>query len=273
MGPQIAKYSPRTNMEQLEEAFRNRWVHGFNTRSPWYYVDKIISEHYAQFRPIPWFIGEYGANSQTKAQIQIDLEAMDRRAQDGGDFLGSTFFQFQTDYQNGGLAKNFGIFGLGSRIIGQTGEICDQSNPCAIWPVHCLTTDLTWLPGAQAERASAVASAWGGYVGGTCRGYRRLEETRAVTKLACQFDASAVSGGAGAAQNHLGSDAFEQKMVARTTKILGEKSPALHGELRLVPHDIDTRAKSPDEAGDMPNGSPARRAWKSVVAVAALIAT
>jgi len=287
--PQIAKYSPRCSKQQLREAFQNRWVHGFNTRSPWYYVDKIVSEQYAQFRPIPWFIGEYGANSQTKTQIRIDLEAMDRRAQDGGDFLGSTFFQFQTDYQNGGLAKNFGMFGLGSRIIGETGEICDQSNPCAIWPVHCLTTDLTWLPGAQAERASAVASAWGGSVGGTCRGYRRLEEKSTGTKLACQFNASAVSGGAAAAQTRLSSDALEQKILARTTKLLGEKSPALRGELSLVPHDIDSRAKSPDqkhfdkapdataklpdETGDEQNGSPAKRVWKSCVAVAALIAT
>merc|ERR1712066_794926 len=114
-----------------------------------------------------------------------------------------------------------------------------------------------------------------------------MGETRTVTKLACQFDASAVSGGAGAAKTRLSSDTFEQKMLARTTKLLGEKSPALRGELSLVPHDIDSHAKSPgqehfdktpdataklpDDSGDTPNGSPARRAWKSVVVVAALI--
>merc|ERR1719491_1898914 len=86
--PEIAKYTPRTEQGLLEEAFRARWVHGFNTRSTWKYVDKLVSEHYAQFRPIPWFIGEYGAtNEQPAAAIRTDLEAMDRRAKDGGDFV------------------------------------------------------------------------------------------------------------------------------------------------------------------------------------------
>merc|ERR1712241_164873 len=139
-------------------------VHGINTGSPWLFVDRIVSEHYAPFRPIPWFIGEYGANLKTSAVIKGDLEAMERRANDGGDFLGATFFQFQTAHLNGGLAKNFGLFALGSRVIGQTGQTCDRSIPCATWPVHCLTTELPWLPGTAADRAEAVADVWGGSI-------------------------------------------------------------------------------------------------------------
>merc|ERR1719336_941463 len=157
-------YSPHTDQASFEDAFRTRWIHGINTGSPWMFVDRIVSEHYAQFRPIPWFIGEYGANLKTSAIIKGDLEAMERRANDGGDFLGTTFFQFQTAHLNGGLAKNFGLFALGSRVIGQTGQTCDRFTPCATWPVHCLTTDLSWLPGTAADRAEAVADTWGGSV-------------------------------------------------------------------------------------------------------------
>jgi len=284
--PQIAKYSPRTSMKQLEEAFRNRWVHAFNTRSPWYYVDKIVSEQYAKFRPIPWFIGEYGANGQTKAQIRIDLEAMDRRAQDGGDFLGTTFYQFQSDYQNGGLAKNFGLFALSGGIIGQTGQICDQSNPCASWPVHCLSTDLSWLPGSQADRAAAVADAWGGRVGDTCRALRRLEEG-AGTKLVCQINTDAVSGGAETALTLLSTASFEQKIRARTTSVLGDESSALRGELHVQPHEVvkpaygidsttkphnvDSTTEALDETNAESPGFPTWILWGLVAVVAALV--
>merc|ERR1712050_227168 len=162
--PDIAKYSPRTEQSVFEEAFRTRWVHGINTGSPWMFVDRIVSEHYAPFRPLPWMIGEYGANMKTSAVIREDLEAMERRANDGGDFVGAIFFQFQTAHLNGGLAKNFGLFSLGSTVIGETGLTCDRFTPCASWPVHCLTTDLPWLPGTAADRADAVAAAWGGSV-------------------------------------------------------------------------------------------------------------
>jgi len=162
--PQIAGYSPRTSLAQLERAFSTRWVHGINTASPWTFVERMVSEHYSQFRPIPWFLGEYRANLETSVVIRSDLEAMDRLANDGDDFLGATFFQFQAAHQNGGLAKNYGLFALGNSVIGQTGQICDRSSPCATWPIHCLSTDLTWLSGEAADRAEAVAAEWGGSV-------------------------------------------------------------------------------------------------------------
>merc|ERR1711878_87038 len=74
--PQIANYTPRTSLGELQEAFRTRWVHGLNTQSPWNFVRNVISQDYSKFLPIPWFIGEYGGLGQDEATIRADLESM-----------------------------------------------------------------------------------------------------------------------------------------------------------------------------------------------------
>jgi len=175
--PQIAYYTPRSTQSELEHAFRTRWVHGLNTQAPWNFVDEMVAKAYANFAPTPWFIGEYGGNGQPKAVIQRDLEQMDQRASDDSTFLGTAFFQFQTTYWKGGSEMNFGLFSLSSEQLGETGELCDAQNiDCHSCPVHCLSTDLAWLPGTVAHRAEAVAAAWRGSVhmnGASC-GNRRL---------------------------------------------------------------------------------------------------
>merc|ERR1740129_664333 len=108
-------------------------------------------------------------------------------------FLGAAFFQFQTTYWKGGEEMNFGLFGLGDEQLGETGEVCELG--CRSWPVHCLTTKLPWLPGSKANRALAVATAWGGSIDPTflCSDERRLEAAVLGTKLACQIDAPALA--------------------------------------------------------------------------------
>merc|ERR1712045_217107 len=104
-----------------------------------------------------------GAWCRVKAAISaLDgvLAAEKEFALRGEGFLGAAVFQFQTTYWKGGAEMNFGLFGLGNELIGETGEVCE--NGCQTWPVHCLTTDLSWLPGTKAHRAQAVASAWKG---------------------------------------------------------------------------------------------------------------
>lgn len=170
--PSIAKYSPRSSQAQLEHAFKTRWVHGLNTQAPWSFVKEKVLAKYEQFAPIPWFIGEYGANGQTAASIQSDLEDMQRTAElEAGDtgFLGAAFFQFQTAYWKGGSEMNYGIFSLGAEKIGSVTPACFMAH-CPAWPVHCLSTDLEQagpeLPAAMAHRAQAVAAAWQGSLEG-----------------------------------------------------------------------------------------------------------
>merc|ERR1712117_937470 len=85
----------------------------------------------------------------------------------------------------GGSELNFGMFGLGEEKIGETGEVCESGESgCHTWPVHCLTTNLSWLPDTMANRAQAVSTAWGGstHHPSLCSSKRRLQgaaETRA----------------------------------------------------------------------------------------------
>merc|ERR1712079_132513 len=153
------------------------WVHGLNTKSPWNFVRDIISKDYHRFQPIPWFIGEYGASGQDEDTIRADLESMEAHALEDIAFVGAAFLQFQTNYKKGGVGMDFGMFGLGKERLAETGEVCQPGAGCRKFPVHCLTTKLSWLPGSKAHRAQAVASAWGGSVDyvSLCSDERRLQ--------------------------------------------------------------------------------------------------
>merc|ERR1712045_650 len=251
--PQIAKYTPRTPLEDLQQAFRTRWVHGLNTKSPWNFVRDIISKDYRQFRPIPWFIGAYGASGQDKDTIQEDLRSMQAHALEDPAFVGAAFLQFQTNYQKGGAAMDYGMFGLGDGELGSTGKVCEPGYGCRRWPVHCLTTDLTWLEGTKAHRAQAAATAWGGFIDDSslCSGSRRLEVT-VGTRMACQIRADAVSEGASAVSATLRASDFNTRIVSRTESLL-LGSDALKGDLSLArtaawaltPRDAQSGARTP----------------------------
>lgn len=163
--PAMARYTPRTPRAELVAAYRERWVHSLNTQAPWNFVQEMVVKNYARFAPMPWFIGEYGANGQPPQVIESDLRAMDGFARVDDHFLGAVMFQFQTAYEKGGSELNFGLFSLGHEQVGVTGAVCDTEIPaCRTWPVQCLSTHLSFLPAALDHRAEAVARAWSGTV-------------------------------------------------------------------------------------------------------------
>merc|ERR1711979_99737 len=229
--PQIAHYTPRASLDDLREAFRTRWMHGLNTKSPWNFVRDVIEKDYRQFLPIPWFIGEYGASGRDEAAIQADLESMQAHALSGHAFVGSAFLQFQTNYLKGGAAMDFGMFGLGDKVLGQTGEVCEPGHGCRSWPVHCLTTKLAWLSGSKAHRAQAVASAWGGSIdqSSLCPRERRLSSVG--TKLSCQIRAGAFAEGANAVAAVLGTQTFSDHIQSRIANVVGNSGAALQGDV------------------------------------------
>merc|ERR1711972_1188614 len=107
---------------------------------------------------------------------------------------------------------------------------CEPGHGCRSWPVHCLTTKLAWLSGTKAQRAQAVAVAWGGSIdpNSLCSAGRRL--SAAGTKLACQIRADAFGDGASAAAAALGTAAFSDRMKSRISEVLGERGNALQGD-------------------------------------------
>jgi len=268
--PQIAKYTPRTPLEDLQQAFRTRWVHGLNTKSPWNFVRDIISKDYRQFEPIPWFIGEYGASGQDEASIQADLESMQAHTLKDSSFVGAAFLQFQTNYWKGGAGMDYGMFGLGEGTIGETGKVCQPGYGCRRWPVHCLTTKLPWLEGTKAHRAQAAATAWGGFIDHTsfCSDRRLLEEGAVGTHLACQIRADAI-GDAGAVSAKLRTAEFSARLVSRTEALLGG-SAALRGDLSLASTSAWSQENSPrSESGG--NALPAWTVWAAVGVVTVLL--
>merc|ERR1740121_1171707 len=248
--PQIADYTPRTSQQELEHAFKTRWMHGVNTQAPWSFVKEVIGNKYAdRFSPIPWFIGEYGAMGQPATTIQSDLEDMQTTAEtEGSDFAGAAFFQFQTAHFKGGSELNFGLFTLGSEKLWEIDPPCDivgQLQPfrCpTTWPVYCLSDDLTWLPGSIGHRAEAVAAAWHGSLQkvkngpGYCKqaGRRLVAATGAEngTRIACKIRASA---GLDALdiRSRLQGDAFSTSLATSTRSALANNSDAILGELQL----------------------------------------
>merc|ERR1740121_229800 len=89
--PSLAQYKPKTSQALLEEAYKTRWAHSINVQTPG--ILGYMKHHYHQFEPIPWFIGEYGANGMSSAAIKAELECMEKAAQDENDpFMGMISF-------------------------------------------------------------------------------------------------------------------------------------------------------------------------------------
>lgn len=249
--PSLAKYTPRATTAELETAFRARWVHGLNTQAPWSFVDEMVSKEYARFAPLNWFIGEYGGMGQPMDVIERDLVAMEQRANEGSGFLGSAFFQFQTTYWKGGSEMNFGLFSLGSSTLGSTGELCDKMTPtCKSWPVHCLSPRLPWLSGTVADRAKAVALAWGGEIpdhSGICTGNQRkltAAENAASVHISC-FVSKVALNDAVDVQSVLGGSTFAANLEKRTLQELGDGTPVLTGRLSLDNSAVDVVSVAP----------------------------
>jgi len=277
--PAIAKYTPRSSRADLEHAFKTRWVHGVNTQSPWIFVKEKIADNYARFSPIPWFIGEYGANGQFAATIQGDLEDMQRTAERDSDFLGTTFFQFQTAYWKSATTElNFGqngLFSLGTKTLGDVTPSCRFAQ-CRSWPVHCLSTDLSWLRGTKANRAAAVAAAWRGSLQkvqdgpGFCGGARRLwapEGEEKGTRIACQIRASA-GFAASEISKLLQGDAFITTLARSTRHALADNQDAVLGDLSL---DNAVITAPGEDALAQDAGSKFKKRFPQIVAVGLLV--
>jgi len=165
---------------------------------------------------------------------------------------------------------NFGLFGLGDVLLGETGPLCDKYNPdCRTWPVHCLNTDLNFLPGALALRAQAVAGAWGGVVPdgkGFCSGSRRLSNVHSARLIAHVRLGNDLTIEDAAAR--LSNDSFSSDLVARTIAVVGSGSPAIDGPMSL--HASSVADQDHPSTGSGAQGTPEAQAadgqsdWTSI---------
>lgn len=169
--PGVVGYQPRMPLPDLREAFRTRWVHGLNSPAGWADVKELVTREYYRFRPVPWFLGEYGAFGMSASDMRKDLEAMDDDSRrDGSGFVGVVVREFQAAYEKGGTVMNFGLFGLGEEVIAETEPVCDWRTPCQRWPLRCLTHEGLGAGASvgsrHSQRATAVSAAWEGSLDG-----------------------------------------------------------------------------------------------------------
>jgi hypothetical protein len=160
--PSLANYTFITSQSDVQSAYTARWTNSFNTASPWSFIQGQVASKYDQFLPTPWMIAEFQAGTAGHS-ISDDLTAMDAAASHDGPFLGAVFGQFQHDYV---AATKWGMFALGDTEL-QTVSPCyedvlSSAKHCDTFHVYCL--DPT---SGDGDRASQVASAWGGKVVGS----------------------------------------------------------------------------------------------------------
>merc|ERR1712194_42648 len=214
----------------------------------------------------PWMITEYGAFEQPEWTIRQDLQAMQNEVEEGGAFMGVSFFQFQTAYFKGDAGRNYGLFELTGKQVLQTSRICDDRvrSTCRAWPVHCLSPDLSFLAGSLGQRADAVAAAWGGVVdvsSSVCGSLRRLTKIQPVlTKLACDVHLGSASPTASLAV--ISGDDLARRLVSRTLAELGTDSSALKGELHLT-----SSAEKPRRRHHLPTRFQVCLAFKTICSV------
>jgi len=146
---------------------------------------------------------------------------------------------------------NFGLFSLGSDVLGETGELCDKESSCKKWPVHCLSTDLAWLTGTLAQRADAVAAAWDGHVprdsDGFCSSRRLVGKADVSTQISVHIRRSAVENTT-AVEAALGSHTFAQELLQRVSQELDPTSDALQGALSVSGTSVRVTEPTPTPA-------------------------
>merc|ERR1712060_388245 len=137
---------------------------------------------------------------------------------------------------------------------------------------YCLTKDLSWLPGAMAHRAQALAAAWGGIVPsgrGFCHdGGRQLSLASAsdqeATRIACEIRVAPER--ALDIQKRLQADSFSVSLARSTKAVLGDDDTAILGDLLLEKPSMTFIQDSTDDATDQPS-----KQWALPVVVVALL--
>eukprot|EP00660_Eupelagonema_oceanica_P017036 gene17036-6000_t len=173
-------YMPRCKAGCLVQAYRSRWTNSMNTQNTAPDLLNMFLPEYIRWARappstefVPLYITEYHATSIVGTAFEHDLSAatrlvgtIDGAVDDGTPFYGLNMFQFQRAYNKPqAREQNFGVFALGSQVLGglcSGGPQCEGVAPaacnrdgCMRGDVYCLATDGRQLP-------EAVAAAYGG---------------------------------------------------------------------------------------------------------------
>ncbi|CAJ1396150.1 unnamed protein product [Effrenium voratum] len=108
-------YTPKND---VLSAFKQRWVHSFNTAAPGHVVEELFLDKYhkssfwSEEMKIPLFIGEYHS-VHVGAKDDLPILVGDALSPKYPFFRGYNFFEFSVRYDKGGSEEAFGMFGYG----------------------------------------------------------------------------------------------------------------------------------------------------------------
>lgn len=166
--PSLVGYTPRSALSDIQYAFRKRWVHSFNTNSPWQNIrDQFFDGAFsppepaylqvAETKDYPVFVLEYhqkelgnvtDPNYPSALTFQEDLQMAQTKLVDSPNYplYGLSIFQYQIAYakcplQGQCFELEFGIFGLGNDMLKMTdpvGDSKDGKGPPITYPVWCI---------------------------------------------------------------------------------------------------------------------------------------
>merc|ERR1719254_65886 len=102
----------------MKAAYKDRFYFSFNTANPASDIPaQFLAKYQSHFGMKPVYIGEF---HKPGANITQDVtEILEIAKNKSNPLLGINFFEFQVRYDKGGTELDFGMFGLGDKVIGQ----------------------------------------------------------------------------------------------------------------------------------------------------------
>jgi len=129
-------YKPKND---LKAAFESRWINGVNLFVNGEVMNRLLLAPYQAsgfFKDIHIFAGEWHPRpEESPSALQADLQTLTKPAGNGS-LVGVSFFQYQVAYNKVGSEREFGLFELGPKVIGQTDYILGDS--AKSHPINCL---------------------------------------------------------------------------------------------------------------------------------------
>jgi len=144
-------YKPKND---LKAAYESRWINGVNLFVGGGTMDSLLLAPYKAtglFKNTHLFAGEWHPKpEESPSVLQADLEKVTKPTNDSA-LVGISFFQYQVAYNKAGPEREFGLFALGTKVIGQTDYITGDS--AKSHPINCLVPQ---------PNVAVVTKAWKG---------------------------------------------------------------------------------------------------------------
>eukprot|EP00971_Amphidinium_carterae_P324781 6454717-Amphidinium_carterae.1 len=153
------KYAGYTPKNDILAAFNERWINSVQLFVHAEQVQREFMEPYSglsQTMDIPVVATEWNTPPyDTSVPFTTDLSTLDALRHSHPQWYGASIFQYQVAYNKDGAERTYGLFGLGTSVIGHTQAWTNGDDSGPANPVNCLVKKGT-------TKIDALVTAWGG---------------------------------------------------------------------------------------------------------------